>query len=180
MTCRYDAGLTARDPLMKQILKLLSLLALTGTASVSWSSALSLEDIFATTPELRSDLPSPSTATGVAVGERHWYHHEIVGYLDTLAAASPRMVALGPHANSYGGRSLVSYAISSESNIAKLQDIKAARANIIDPASGLEATKQPAVMHMSANIKNHLEGFDYDHVLFSYHGIPERHIKKSG
>ena len=32
---------------------------------------------------------------------------------------------------------------------------------------------------MSANIKNHLEGFDYDHVLFSYHGIPERHIKKS-
>ncbi len=32
---------------------------------------------------------------------------------------------------------------------------------------------------MSANIKNHLEGFDYDHILFSYHGIPERHIKKS-
>jgi ferrochelatase len=32
---------------------------------------------------------------------------------------------------------------------------------------------------MTANIKNHLEGFDYDHVLFSYHGIPERHIKKS-
>ena len=32
---------------------------------------------------------------------------------------------------------------------------------------------------MSDNISNHLEGFDYDHVLFSYHGIPERHIKKS-
>ena len=32
---------------------------------------------------------------------------------------------------------------------------------------------------MSANIKNHLDGFDYDHILFSYHGIPERHIKKS-
>ena len=32
---------------------------------------------------------------------------------------------------------------------------------------------------MSANIKNHLDGFDYDHVLFSFHGIPERHIKKS-
>lgn len=29
------------------------------------------------------------------------------------------------------------------------------------------------------NIKKHLEGFEYDHVLFSYHGIPERHIKKS-
>ncbi len=32
---------------------------------------------------------------------------------------------------------------------------------------------------MSANLKNHLEGFDYDHILFSYHGIPERHIVKS-
>ena len=32
---------------------------------------------------------------------------------------------------------------------------------------------------MSANIKNHLNGFDYDHILFSYHGIPERHIYKS-
>lgn len=32
---------------------------------------------------------------------------------------------------------------------------------------------------MSNNIKHHLKGFNYDHILFSYHGIPERHIKKS-
>ena len=32
---------------------------------------------------------------------------------------------------------------------------------------------------MSANLKQHLEGFDYDHILFSYHGIPERHIFKT-
>lgn len=32
---------------------------------------------------------------------------------------------------------------------------------------------------MSENIKSHLEGFEYDHILFSYHGIPERHIYKS-
>ena len=32
---------------------------------------------------------------------------------------------------------------------------------------------------MSANIKNHLDGFKHDHLLFSYHGIPERHIYKS-
>jgi len=32
---------------------------------------------------------------------------------------------------------------------------------------------------MSKNIKHHLDGFNYDHVLFSYHGIPERHILKS-
>ena len=32
---------------------------------------------------------------------------------------------------------------------------------------------------MSDNLKRHLDGFDYDHILFSYHGIPERHILKS-
>ncbi|MBC6997427.1 ferrochelatase [Cytophaga sp. FL35] len=32
---------------------------------------------------------------------------------------------------------------------------------------------------LSESISEALEGFDYDHILFSYHGIPERHIKKS-
>lgn len=32
---------------------------------------------------------------------------------------------------------------------------------------------------MSDTIKKHLKNFQYDHLLFSYHGIPERHIKKS-
>ena len=32
---------------------------------------------------------------------------------------------------------------------------------------------------MADNISEHLKGFNYDHVLFSYHGIPERHILKS-
>lgn len=30
---------------------------------------------------------------------------------------------------------------------------------------------------MVSNIQNHLNGFDYEHILFSYHGLPERHIK---
>ncbi|MEM9648216.1 MAG: ferrochelatase [Bacteroidota bacterium] len=32
---------------------------------------------------------------------------------------------------------------------------------------------------LSDSIGDGLEGFDYDHILFSYHGIPERHIRKS-
>lgn len=39
--------------------------------------------------------------------------------------------------------------------------------------------KPDYIKAMSSNIANHLKDFDYDHVLFSYHGIPERHIKKS-
>ena len=32
---------------------------------------------------------------------------------------------------------------------------------------------------MSESIKDQLNGHDFDHILFSYHGIPERHIYKS-
>lgn len=32
---------------------------------------------------------------------------------------------------------------------------------------------------LSESIAKHLEGKDYEHLLFSYHGVPERHIRKS-
>ncbi len=32
---------------------------------------------------------------------------------------------------------------------------------------------------LSDSIAKHLEGKDYEHLLFSYHGVPERHIRKS-
>lgn len=35
------------------------------------------------------------------------------------------------------------------------------------------------VSALSHSIQSHLEQYDYDHLLFSYHGVPERHIKKS-
>lgn len=39
---------------------------------------------------------------------------------------------------------------------------------------------KPDYIEVLANsIKRHLEGKKYDHLLFSYHGIPERHIRKS-
>ncbi|SHI38029.1 ferrochelatase [Flavobacterium terrae] len=39
--------------------------------------------------------------------------------------------------------------------------------------------KKDYIQNLADSIKEHLEGFDYDHLLFSYHGIPERHIRKS-
>ncbi len=32
---------------------------------------------------------------------------------------------------------------------------------------------------LSKSIAEHLDGLDYEHLLFSYHGVPERHIRKS-
>ncbi|RZJ72025.1 ferrochelatase [Flavobacterium sp.] len=35
------------------------------------------------------------------------------------------------------------------------------------------------IKNLSDLIKKNLENFEYDHLLFSYHGIPERHIRKT-
>ncbi|RFN59122.1 ferrochelatase [Marixanthomonas ophiurae] len=32
---------------------------------------------------------------------------------------------------------------------------------------------------LSNSIQEHIKGLDYEHLLFSYHGVPERHIRKS-
>lgn len=39
--------------------------------------------------------------------------------------------------------------------------------------------KPDYIKNLADSIKNNLVGFDYDHLLFSYHGIPERHIRKT-
>lgn len=50
----------------------------------------------------------------------------------------------------------------------------------------LEISSMPAFYHredyievLSSSIKESLQGLDYEHLLFSYHGVPERHIRKS-
>lgn len=39
--------------------------------------------------------------------------------------------------------------------------------------------KEEYITALAHSIQEHLADFDYDHILFSYHGVPERHIKKS-
>src|SRR5690606_14188181 len=39
--------------------------------------------------------------------------------------------------------------------------------------------KPDFIDNLANSIKRHLADFDYDHLLFSYHGIPERHIRKT-
>ena len=116
------------------------------------AQSLTLSDIFDRPPVVNASIPTPEEVIGVRVGERHWYHYEIVNYLDALAEASPRMVALGEHARSYGGRPLVSYALSTSENLARLDEIKRARSAIIDPEADVDLTTQPAVLHMMYSI----------------------------
>ena len=116
------------------------------------SQSLSLDNLVGSPSTGLEDVPSPSDVLSTSIGERHLYHHEIIRYLDTLAEASPRIVPLGPHATSYGGRTLVSYAISSPKNLERLSDIKAARAAIVDADARVDLQDQPVVVLMMYSI----------------------------
>lgn len=73
------------------------------------------------------------------------------------------------------------YAMSSyETVVVKAEEIIAEKyPNVILDVLPPFYNKPDYIKAMSDNIANHLKDFEYDHVLFSYHGIPERHIKKS-
>ncbi|WP_438985279.1 M14 family zinc carboxypeptidase [Aequoribacter sp.] len=138
---------------MKTLFVSLALLALGFVQTIhSLAAEVKIEELINPEVTFDSSLPKPEEVIGVNVGERHWYSHEIRQYLDSLAAASPRMVALGEHARSYGGRPLVSYAISSPENLAKLDTIRAARAKIVNPDVDIDLSKQPAIVHMMYSI----------------------------
>ncbi|XOV86611.1 MAG: M14 family zinc carboxypeptidase [Pseudomonadota bacterium] len=128
------------------------IICLVATLGAQAAGGLQLADLLDEAPGVEASIPTPESVVGIRAGERHWYHHEIIRYLDALAAVSPRMVALGEHARSYGGRELVTYAISSPANIARLDEIRAARQKIVDPATIVALDDQPAVLHMMYSI----------------------------
>ncbi len=147
---------TTSDPLdfpktMKSISTILFILGVTATG-LAEEFALRLSDLLEPLPQLDGSIATPEAGIGIPIGSRHLYCHEINAYLDSLSAASPRMKALGAHAVSHGGRPVVSYAISSSGNIARLDEIIAARESIIDPDAQVDLENQPAVMFMGYSV----------------------------
>ena len=130
----------------------LSLHLLVLLPSAIGNAQLRLEDLLDPMPVLDRSIPSPAKHMGLEVGERHWYNHEIIRYLDAIAELSPRMLPLGEHARSYGGRPLVSYAISTPENLDRLDQIRSDRARIINPNAEVDLDSQLAVLHMAYSV----------------------------
>lgn len=73
------------------------------------------------------------------------------------------------------------YAMSSyETVVVKALEIQAEKFPEVQITTLPAFYKNPGYIRVLADsIQDHLKDFEYDHVLFSYHGIPERHIRKS-
>ena len=116
------------------------------------SPALSIKDLPIKDRTLDTGIPAPEEVIGTSIGSRHLFHYEILKYMRSLAEASPRMVSLGVHAKSYGGKDLQSFVISSEKNIANLARIKQNRAEITQAGNSSNFENTPVVVHMMYSI----------------------------
>ncbi len=77
-------------------------------------------------------VPKPDEALGYPLGTRHSYYRQMEDYIHDLERASPRVHVL-EYGQSYEGRTLYLVLISSEANLARLEAIRDATANLADP-----------------------------------------------
>ena len=104
-----------------------------------------------------AQVPTFEAVTGHAFGERITQHHEMVRYLERLAASSPR-VTVREQGHSWEGRALMLAVVTSPDNHARLGQIQANALRLADPRSTPPAqaeeiiANQPAVIWFGGSI----------------------------
>jgi hypothetical protein len=94
-------------------------------------------------------VPTLEQVVGHTWGDRLTMPHEVECYLQALAAASPK-VELVRYAESWEGRSLYYLVVASETNLARVDDIKAGTRRLADPRSLSEAEAQQLIETLPA------------------------------
>ena len=77
-------------------------------------------------------VPTPAAVLGYELGDRFTVHHDILRYVEAVAAATPR-VRVDTVARTFEGRELLEIAVSSAANMARLDEIRAGAARLADP-----------------------------------------------
>jgi hypothetical protein len=90
----------------------------------------------------RATPPTPASYLGYEIGARFTPHHAIVGYMRALSASTPRvrMVTFG---ETYEGRPLTYVVVSSEANLARLDEIRETNLRLTDPRVTPSAEAKP-------------------------------------
>ena len=125
-------------------------------------------------------IPTFHQVLGYDAGERITSHGGIVRYLEALAAASPR-IKIFEYGKSWEGRKLIYAAISSETNIRKLDGIRSSLQRFADPRQTSEgdaiklATALPAAVWLSYGVHGDEISPPEAALLTAYHLLAARH-----
>ncbi len=98
-------------------------------------------------------IPTPASYLGYEVGAWHVTHDQLVGYLRELDRVSER-ISMREYGRTYEQRPLFYLTITAKENQGRLEQIKAARSRLVDPASSasVEIKNLPAVNYMGYSI----------------------------
>jgi hypothetical protein len=113
------------------------------------ASSLSAQSRFEFWPGTSYDpaIPTYAKVFGHEPGERILNHADLLRYLDALAGASPR-IRIVDYGKSWEGRRLVYAAVGNESNIKRLDEIRANMQHLSDP----RRTPQPEASRIMAGL----------------------------
>ncbi len=92
-------------------------------------------------------VPTPESVLGFEVGARPARAAEVLRYFEAVARATPRVVVT-EYARSHEGRPLVYALVSSEENMGRREETRAAMARLADPR-GLSAADERAIVERS-------------------------------
>ncbi|MBD2704595.1 zinc carboxypeptidase [Spirosoma sp. BT702] len=106
-----------------------------------------------TTTSSSSVVDSPDKFLGYAIGERFTPHYRVLAYAEQVARQRPNRVKLLPYGTTHEGRQLMVIAISSEANMARLEEIRTNNLKRIGLLDGTPTpTSQPPIAWLSYNV----------------------------
>ena len=113
-------------------------------------------------------IPTPKEVLGYEVGDWHVSHDQLVMYMKAVAEASDR-VTFEETGRTYEKRPQVLLTITSPSNLAKIDQIKADRKKLRDAGSSADISTMPVVMFMGYSVHGNEPSGANASLLAAYH-----------
>ncbi|PTX42216.1 zinc carboxypeptidase [Christiangramia gaetbulicola] len=115
------------------------------------------------------EIPTPQEVVGFVPGEWHVSHDRLLMYMHKLADASPR-IQIENRGYTYEGRPLVLLTISSEKNLANLEEIRKKHVSLVEKNSGkLDIETMPVVINQGFSIHGNEASGSNAALLYAYY-----------
>jgi len=116
-----------------------------------------------------SEIPTPQEVIGFVPGEWHVSHDRLLMYMNKLAEISPR-IQIENRGTTYEGRSLILLTISSEKNLANIENIRQEHISLVESNSeSLDTGRMPIVINQGFSIHGNEASGSNAALLYAYY-----------
>ncbi|MGB5384068.1 MAG: M14 family zinc carboxypeptidase, partial [Lutimonas sp.] len=124
-----------------------------------------------------SNIPSPEEFLGYSIGDYHTRHDLVVAYLEKLASLSDR-VAVFEYGRTHEQRKLVMAIITNKFNHDRLEEIKRAHLEVVDPDKKVSSFNDlPLIVNLAYNVHGNEPSSTEAAMLTAYTLVASNHPK---